>query len=249
VNDVCVVQCETLSVFASGDALCATVSPSLACVSSAGLDVCAPNCTVGGQAVCDAVGTDLACAVGIDDDDVCLPHGSFPGGPCATGDLCAQDVGGVTSADMFCNSGVCAFQCETFSPAPSGDFLCGAINAALTCVENPAPGATDFCTTACVGGGNACPSGYSCLVSQDACLPDGSFLGSACAGGTTCNSAGSPALTCIPGAALCGAACDTPAMPSVYCQALNGALGTSFDTCTDVDPGAGTVLACIDATP
>jgi hypothetical protein len=247
VNDLCVVQCEALTVFVSGDALCGTVSAGLSCVSSAGLDVCAPDCSDGGQAVCDAVGGELACAVGIDDDDVCLPAGSFPGGPCAEGDLCAQDVGGSDSADMICNSGTCVFQCEIFSPAPSGDFLCGAINAALTCVASPT--STDFCTTACVGAGNACLPGYSCLLSEDACLPDGSFLGSACAGGTACSATATPALTCLPGGSpVCAAAC-APAGASPYCQAVAAGVGTTYDTCADGDPGAGEVLICVDGTP
>jgi hypothetical protein len=184
----------------------------------------------------------LSCAQDAYDTPVCLPKGSFPGGPCAAGDLCAQDLGGLGSADMFCSSGLCLIQCQNAGPFASGDDLCSTVNPALTCVTNPS---TDFCAPACVS--NMCPAGRSCLTSENACLPTGSFLGSPCAGGTTCS--GAPMLVCVPGGSpTCGPGCAAAGAPSAYCQGVAGAYGTTWDTCTDVigDPSV-ELLLCIDA--
>jgi hypothetical protein len=203
-------------------------------------DRCLYDCSTGGQAVCDAVSTTLACAVGIYDTPVCLPKGSFPGGPCATGDLCAQDLGGLGAADMFCSSGTCVVQCQTPGPFSSGDNLCATVNPALTCVTNPS---TDFCAPACVSG--MCPTGQSCLGSENACLPTGSFLGSPCAGGTTCS--GAPMLVCVPSASpTCGPGCTGPQGPSEYCGGVAAAYGTAWDTCADANPGPDELLLCVD---
>lgn len=273
----CLITCDDAT---TGDVLCDSIDASLVCTADAfggTTDVCLPRgsypggpcaagdacdagmtcedsmclyqCTTGGESLCNAVSPTLSCASGVFSEPVCLPRGSFPGSPCRTGigNECDQNLRGLPDANLACVNNLCVVQCEALTVFASGDALCATINSALTCVGSPS---VDFCTTACVGAGNACPAGNSCLVSEDACLPDGSFLGSACAGGTTCNSAGTPPLACAPGASpKCAAACATRGMSSGDCQALNASFGTTFDTCTDVDPGAATVLACIDAIP
>lgn len=207
--------------------------------------LCLATCAGGGETLCDAISPALSCANGVFDEPVCLPRGSFPGSPCRTavGDECDDNLRGLPDADLTCVADVCAVQCETLTIFASGDGLCGTVSSALTFVESPAP---DVCVSKCVTS-DACSTGYSCLVSQDACLPTGSFLGSPCAGGSACAAGATPALACVPAATpLCGAACDPLNMGTEYCQALNGTLGTTFDTCGDADPGAGEVFVCVD---
>jgi hypothetical protein len=263
----CLVTCDAQ---AGGDVLCEGVDASLVCADNLfgdNVDVCLPrgsipggpcaagdrcdagmaceddrclyDCTTGGQAVCDAAGPALACATGIYATPVCLPRGSFPGGPCRSDNTCDENLGGLAGADMICMSGVCAVQCQSdILPFASGDALCATVNAALTCVTNPA---TDFCAPACVSG--ACPTGRSCLGSENACLPTGSFLGSPCASGAC---SGAPMLVCAGSA--CAAGCTGPVGPSAYCDGVGTAYGTGYDTCNDVNPHpVDELLICVDA--
>jgi len=142
------------------------------------------------------------------------------GGPCGTGDTCASDLNGVTAVDMRCQTGVCVVDCDNTATLQKGDGLCEAVNPALTCVDSAA---LPFCTVKC-GAGNACAAGTSCLTSQGACLPTGSFLGSPCASGA-CSPSAVPMLACANN--TCAARCNTGGgMGNGYCAALNAGLNT-----------------------
>jgi hypothetical protein len=275
-DDKCIITCDDA---AGGDQLCDAIDASLVCIADAfetTQDMCLPRgaypggpCGAGdtcgsgmtcednrclyecgSEMFCTDISPILSCAVGVYDVPVCLPLGTFPGSPCrpTVGDECDQNLSGLDQADMVCASNKCVVQCEAPGPFTSGDVLCGFVSPALTCLANPA--GVDVCVTAC-GESNACPAGLSCLVSQDACLPTGSFLGSPCASGM-CDGAGTPPLACAPSMNSCAAACSSlsAAGGSAYCQGVAANFGQSWDTCVDADgPGDGTALICVDGTP
>lgn len=271
-QDTCLVTCEA---GAAGDIACAALDARLVCIDGAfngPADLCLPRgsypggpcgpggacgdgmtcqadrclytCAQGGEAFCNGVSAGLSCASGVYAEPVCLPRGSFPGSPCRPtgGDECDQNLGGLADADMICNAGRCVVQCEAPGIFASGDALCGAVSSVLTCVNGPG---VDVCVIAC-GEGDACPAGSSCLTSQDACLPTGTFLGSPCAEGNACD--GSPSLVCQPGAAVCVAGCGhlPEANRNGYCSTLGAQLGTGWNTCVDTDPGPSELLTCVD---
>jgi hypothetical protein len=242
---------------AGGDAFCAAVDGSLLCADNLygdGVDLCLPrgafpggpcaagnsckdgmlckgsrclyDCADGGNALCGAISSTLACAPTVYDAPVCLPKGSFPGGACGAGDSCAVDLGGLAAADMRCQTGVCVVQCATFAPFAAADALCGAVSSSLTCVEPLGPQA--LCTLKC-GAGNTCATGTSCLTSQQACLPTGTFLGSPCASGNMCFGSAALPLACAGGS--CAATCT--AGDGAYCTAVNPA----FTQCQTIAPG------------
>jgi hypothetical protein len=239
-----------------GDALCAGVDAGLVCADNLygdGVDLCLPrgsfpggacgagnscdsgmvckgarclyDCTSGGNTLCNGISTTLACAPTVYDVPVCLPKGSFPGGACGAGDTCASDLNGVAAVDMRCQTGVCVVDCDNTATLQKGDGLCEAVNPALTCVDSAA---APFCSVKC-GAGNTCATGTSCLTSQQACLPTGSFLGSPCASGA-CSPSAVPMLACAPNN-TCAARCNTGAgMGNAYCMAL----GVGLTTCQAV---------------
>ena len=263
----CLLTCDNL---AGGDALCAKVDTrtdgGLVCADNLfgdGVDVCLPrggypggpcaagnacdpamglvckggrclnDCSTGGSATCATISSTLACAPTVYDVPVCLPKGAFPGGPCGANSQCAQDLNGLAPADMRCQQGTCVVQCASGMVAPfaSGDALCGVVSSSLTCVDSA--GANAFCTLKC-GAGNTCPtgSGLSCLTSQQACLPTGSFLGSPCATGNVCSPAPPIPLACVPGGSpTCAASCT--AGDNSYCMNL----GLGFTQCQTLAPG------------
>ncbi len=154
VGGACLVQCAE-----GGTPLCEAVSPILACSAAAG-GHCVPKCQGG------ACGPGLSCLAA---EGVCLPIGSFPGGPCAGGTTCAQDLGGNEAADMTCVDGVCVVGC-----AEGGTPLCEGVSPLLAC----SAAAGGLCLAKCVEG--ACDAGFSCLQAEGVCLPTGSFPGSPC---------------------------------------------------------------------
>jgi hypothetical protein len=141
---------------------------------------------------------------------------------------------------MSCQSGTCLVTCS----GSAGDTLCSSINAALTCSDL----AGGFCLRACnvAYGSTKCPGGLSCLASENACLPNGSFLGSACATGNVCS--GSPMLVCVPsGTPTCGAGCSIASgqpAANAYCTGVGNQTGTGYDTCTNV---SGSLYVCTNA--
>ena len=192
---------------------------------------CLYDCSAGGNTLCTGISSTLACAPTVYDVPVCLPRGSYPGGPCDASNLCAQDLNGLAAADMRCQSSTCVVQCASGMVAPfaNGDALCGVVSSTLTCVDTAGPQA--FCTLKC-GAANTCPTGLSCLTSQQACLPTGSFLTSPCATGNVCSTAPPIPLACVPGGSpTCAASCS--AGDNTYCMNLN--LG--FTQCQTLAPG------------
>jgi hypothetical protein len=141
---------------------------------------------------------------------------------------------------MRCQSGVCVVKCDN-TEIPKGDGLCEAVSPALTCVDSA--GAAAFCSLKC-GASNACATGTSCLTSQNACLPTGSFLGSPCAGGTTCS--GSPPIICYAAQNVCALDCGGQGSPDAYCAGAAPSFGQTWDKCQLVAAG---VNICIDSTP
>jgi hypothetical protein len=242
----CLATCDDT---AGGDLLCDAIDASLVCIADAFAttqDMCLPRgaypggpcgpgdscgtgmtceenrclyqCGTGGNALCTGISPALACATGVYDEPVCLPLGTFPGAPCRPGgDQCDQNLSGLADADMVCASGRCVVQCEAPGAFDNGNALCGTISPALICANNPA--------------------------GADVCLPIGSFLGSPCAGGTTCDASATPPLACGP-TGYCGAACQTGA--HAYCVALAGMVGQTWDTCADPDGAGPSGQICID---
>ncbi len=198
VGGLCLSSCAAGS---TGDDACKAIHPDLLCADTFG--ACMPACSSSGD--CSAGNSCFTT------DDVCLPTGSFPGGPCKPNNTCDP----VGSLPQSCVSGTCAVDCND-TTAQTGDGLCAAVNAALTCMPtNPSTGAGS-CVYAC-GSGGACPAGYSCLEptgtktgAQNACLPNGSFPGSACATGDACGSYAGNAMTCSDGTCVltCNAEAD-----------------------------------------
>ncbi len=95
-------------------------------------DTCLIDCSVGGDALCGGIDASLVCAYGVFSSDVCLPAGSFPGGPCRSdlNDPCDSDLDGNPDVDMVCADGACVVDCST-----GGDTLCGGVSAELTCFD------------------------------------------------------------------------------------------------------------------
>jgi hypothetical protein len=211
-------------------------------------DVCLVTCTPDNPATsenedsCGAVDASLVCAHGVYASDVCLPKGSFPGSACggAAHDQCAQDLNGVSELDMQCVRGTCVIGCsETGKYAGYGEALCGFADPSLTCSQ----ASGSICVEACAAG--SCSAGFSCLdpgtapAHENACLPNGTFLGSACAAGNVCS--GQPMLTCVPGAKpVCAAGCSVASGETAanqYCTQVGTSTGTGFNTCSDVGGG------------
>ena len=229
-SGICVIGCDEAGKWPGfGDALCTFADPTLTCATAAGA-VCVKACEGG------ACGTGYSCFAS---ENACLPNGSFPGSNCAPNDTCGAGPGGTT---MSCQSGKCAVNCTP--GGGTGDGICQAVSSALTCFESPASSTTKFCVPACVS--NMCSTGYSCLQSQNSCLPDGSFLGSKCAAGS-CASNSTPALVCVPGmtptcAADCSAAfANGQSAADAYCTQVGTATGAGFTQC--VNPG-GSLRIC-----
>ena len=183
------------------DTDCSTFNAALSCYEDRG--ACFQACTT--HAECGYPTTGMACLVS---EGVCLPAGAFPGGPCNASNLC-DPLGSLTQT---CVNGSCVVDCNDLQPQ-TGDLLCQAVNAGLTCMPTNSATGAGSCVFACVGG--LCPTGYSCLEpagtktgAQNACLPNGAFPGSACAG-NACGTYGTIAMTCANN--TCVVPCDTDA--------------------------------------
>ncbi len=214
-------------------------------------DMCLVDCS--STDPCADVDDTLVCAPGIFDTDVCLPAGSFPGGPCGDGGLCAQDVGGLVEADMICNAGTCVVDCsEDGQWEGYGDTLCSIVSDAMTCSES----AGNICVAACFEG--ACAEGYSCLdpgtvpAQENACLPNGSFVGSQCAEGALCSDidltgVGGPFfdVICSP-TDVCVVNCDDEGSPGDPDETICATFDSVFGTDLTCSPSAGNtcVTAC-----
>lgn len=217
-------------------------------------DTCLVTCTQDSPATtdnedsCASVSATLACAHGVLAQDVCLPKGSFPGSVCGgpNRDQCAQDLNGVAELDMQCVNGTCAIDCsESDKWEGYGDALCSFADPTLTCAQS----ANSICVKACTNG--MCSPGFSCLEpgpvpeNENACLPSGSFLGSACARGNVCR--GNPMLVCVPGnTPTCAAGCSTSngqQAADEYCSQVGSNLGTGFNRC--VSAGGNNLFICM----
>jgi hypothetical protein len=233
---MCLVDCDETNV-QTGDALCGAIDASLTCMPMDGKKgLCVPHC-VSGQC-----STGLSCYGA---ENACLPNGSFPGSACAFDDTCGSlavpdGQGGSLTLTQTCLSGTCVVDCLD-GDANYGDGLCGAVNAALTCMPANGVSGTGYCTYSC--GTSSCPAGLSCFdkAGQHACLPDGSFPGSTCrpagAAGGRCddNILGDDLYdqACFSGTCLLTCATDA------HCQAFPGAdlncfesMGACLPACT-----------------
>lgn len=214
---------------------------SMVCEDNTCLVACTPNdpATAENEDSCGVLDASLVCAAGVFAQPVCLPKGSFPGGPCGgpNSDQCAQDLNGVSEIDMQCVQGRCAIGCnEADKWAGYGESICRFADASLTCAE----AAGSVCVKACVSG--SCDSGYSCFdpgaapARENACLPNGSFPGAACAAENTCGAGpGGTSMTCRSGSCL--VSCSGGAGDAL-CGQINAAL-----TCSDAAGGV-CVPAC-----
>jgi len=196
----CLIDCA-----AGGDALCTAMGTalgmSLTCEDK-GLKACMPPCGDGPGFTCPTVGgQSLSCFDPVG-EKACLPTGAFPGSPCKANNTC-DPVHGVSQS---CVNGMCMVDCNDKNVG-TGNALCQVINAGLTCMPtNPQTGA-GYCVYACVAG--MCPAGYSCFEpegvksgAQNACLPNGSFPGGACATGNLCGSYGGKQMACVDNACV-----------------------------------------------
>jgi hypothetical protein len=224
VNGSCAIGCSESGKWSGyGDALCSLADPSLTCARSAN-DVCVRACRDG---QCDGGFSCLEPGAPPQKENACLPNGSFPGAACGPNNSCGSGPGG---ARMTCRNSVCALTCPAGS---SGDELCAMLSGSLTCAD----AAGGVCVPACSSG--SCPSGYSCFPQENACLPNGSFPGAACASGNRCN--GAPMLVCVPGQEpRCAPGCnigDGQDSADAYCSMVGSQLGTDLDTCAAVSDG------------
>ena len=208
VNDICVVDCNDTQV-QTGDGLCAAVNGALTCMPTnpaTGDGSCVYGCVGGlcptGYTCHEPDGTQTGA------QNACLPNGSFPGSPCATGDVCGE-YGGV---GMTCAAGTCVITC-------AAEATCTAVG--LTCVES-----AGVCVSPCVSG--ACDDNrYACLTSENACLPNGTFPGGPCGAGDTCSNYGTLPMACV--SDTCLITCSDAAGGDTVCAAVNAAL-----TCDDI---------------
>jgi hypothetical protein len=239
-NDTCVIDCDESDAWPGfGDAMCQIVDSSLTCSETAG-DVCVRACVEGD---CDDGYSCLGAGEVPEDENACLPNGTFPGSACGASDFCAQDLGGVAAADMVCVGGTCVVAC-----AGNDDALCDGVSTSLTCSS-----AVNLCVLECVAG--QCLPGYSCFTTggDNACLPDGSFPGSECSDvvGSECadNLGGNDAVDqrCVDD--TCVVECPSDNDP--LCAGVNAALTCSEsagDICV-IGCAAGNCLpgfACLD---
>ncbi|HMI94692.1 MAG TPA: hypothetical protein VK509_25130, partial [Polyangiales bacterium] len=211
IDDVCVVECSTGGTLAEEDAVCASVSDLLTCSERAG-DLCVRKCDIGGSfAICPSANSCFAPHA----EQECLPHGSFLGSECGAdgpdddreGD-CDRHVKGNVELDMVCVDFQCVVDvdCSTGGTLAEEDALCESISELLTCSETGG----DRCVLKCDGGG--CAYGRSCfepgVSGENACLPNGTFPGSGCAGNVSCSSIGPLAMICT-GDTLCAIDCSS----------------------------------------
>jgi len=122
--------------------------------------VCLASCAQGGNALCNGISSTLTCAEDVFDQPLCLPEGSFPGGPCDGEDACAPLQQGGNAIPMVCANDQCILTCDD---AAGGDVLCDAIDASLVCIADA------FETT------------------QDMCLPRGAYPGGPCGPADSCD--------------------------------------------------------------
>jgi hypothetical protein len=126
---------------------------------------------------------------------------------------------------MLCVAATCVVECETTGDAAADDAVCEDVSSALTCAES----AGNLCVFECVAG--ACPTGYSCLDpgGENACLPSGSFPGSACGAGNTCaqDLGGNAEADMVCAAGTCVVECATAgnaAADDAVCEGVSSAL-------------------------
>lgn len=197
----------------------------LACEDGTCLLTCASHNT------CTPLG--LVCGFGVyKDHDVCLPPGTFPGGPCGLSNSCAQALHGNPDLNMTCRRNVCFLQCdETNKWSGYGQALCQAQDPALTC----SPKGGNLCVPACNGSG-ACGNTAVCFdpgtwpAHQNACLPKGSFVGAPCSLGQCEDLPSGTKMTCLTNAVSFTSSCYAQCTPDDPNTAANE------DTCSSVDP-------------
>jgi hypothetical protein len=92
-----------------------------------------------------------------------------------------------------------------------------------------------------------CGSSNSCLASENACLPNGTFLGAKCTSDNACHSDALP-IVCVPAATpMCAADCSAAfangqSAADGYCTQVGTQTGAGFTQC--VNPG-GSLHICM----
>ena len=89
--------------------------------------LCLASCAQGGSALCESIQGSLTCAEDVFDAPLCLPKGSFPGGPCNDDEQCA-DLAQAARAFRGVRSGPCLVTCDD---AEGGDVLCDSVDSSL----------------------------------------------------------------------------------------------------------------------
>ncbi|HEY3357543.1 MAG TPA: hypothetical protein VGQ83_30105 [Polyangia bacterium] len=219
----------------------------LECFPAAG-NLCLPAC--GNDWLCDTIsgGTAVCMETLGAHTGGCLPKGSFPGSPCATGNVCAN----YGPLPQTCVGGLCVPTCNDANVA-TGDGLCAGVDQSLTCMPVTQTG-DGYCVPKCDAIA-ACPSGMSCFQpagskpgAQNACLPTGAFPGSACP--TPAAAHGGCGvypvqMECYANTCLVPCSEAAPATGDAFCGAVDPSL-----TCMPMNPATGAgfcVLACVDA--
>jgi hypothetical protein len=204
------------------------------CGSENGLPMACENgaclVTCSSRSDCSALG--LVCAVGVyKDHNVCLPAGSFPGGPCDASNNCAQVLGGDPALNLTCRRNVCFLQCDETGKWPGyGQALCQTQDPALTCSLE----AGKLCVPACSGkspcsGASACFDPGTWPAHENACLPTGSFPGAPCSVGL-CETSAIGMMSCLTNPVSFASSCYAQCTPDDPTTAANE------DRCASLDP-------------
>ena len=238
-------------------------SATMSCVQ----DACVIDCEAGGEGdkSCAAIDGSLVCAAGVgpDGSDVCLPRGSYPGGPCGPGDECADG--------LFCSSDdICLTDCTS-----GGNTLCSAVHPDLVCATGIYDG-YDACLPkgSFPGGPCAHPDGQQegvCTAlqlpggeAQQVCVQDVCALACEVGGsgdayctavqeGLLCANVGAAVGACLPQGTYYGSPCDGDAPcsgdPSLVCDTDSNSCAVGCDSsdeatgngyCTSVGSALGT---------
>jgi hypothetical protein len=179
--------------------------------------VCLASCAEGGSALCNGISSTLTCAEDVFDQPLCLPEGSFPGGPCGEEDACAPLQRGGNTVPMVCANEQCILTCDD---AAGGDVLCDAIDASLVCIADAFSTTQDMCLPRGAYPGGPCGAGDSC-GSGMTCEDDRCLLECGTGGQTLCTAA-NPGLVCATGVYDVPVCLPLGSFPGSACRPIAG---------------------------